>query len=204
MPSLVVRRPPVDPVVLIGSFPAEVPPTDLPEVAFAGRSNVGKSSALNALLNQRGVARVSRTPGRTQLINLFRINDRLVFTDLPGYGFAKVPGEIHAGWKGMIETYLAEREELCLIVVFVDCRHEAQPLDLDLVVGLREAELPHVVVATKVDKLTRNARKGQLSKLARGLGVAPEDLLPFSSQTMEGVEDLWRMIQGSTKARTAT
>ena len=182
-------------VDFVGSFPNTLPPGDLPEVAFAGRSNVGKSSAINALLGRRKAARVSGTPGRTQAINLFRVEDRLSVADLPGYGFAKVPDAMRMAWKGMIERYLGDRESLKLVVVLVDSRHSAQDLDLALIQALQLAHLPFNVVATKIDKLKRSQRKRRLEQLGRSLGIQRSQLLGFSSLSHEGRDRVWATIE---------
>jgi GTP-binding protein len=182
-------------VAFLGSFEgADLPVTGLPEVAFAGRSNVGKSSALNALLGRRKAARVSGTPGRTQRINLFRVGRACVFADLPGYGFARVPEAILAGWKPMIENYLGDRVALRLVVVLVDARREPQELDLDLVEGLVRAEIPCALVATKVDKLPKHQRKPILAALGAAYGL-DGPALGFSSLTGEGRDELWDLIE---------
>lgn len=181
-------------VEFLGSFDeTQLPKTDLPEVAFAGRSNVGKSSALNTLLGRKKAARVSGRPGRTQRINLFQVGDACIFADLPGYGFAKVPDAVRAGWKPMIERYLGEREALRLVVVLVDARREPQELDLDLVIGLVEAGIPCLVVATKVDKLAKNKVKPTLSALAEAYGVPR--IVAFSSVDGRGKHEVWDIIE---------
>jgi GTP-binding protein len=185
------RHAPVS-VDFIGSFPKRLPAPTLPEVAIAGRSNVGKSSAINTLLVRKAAARVSKTPGRTQAINLFNIDQRFILADLPGYGFAKVPEDVQARWKDLVEGYLGTRETLRLVICLVDARHGPQKNDLALLSGLRAAELRYRVVATKVDKLKRNKRQGALSKLARGLGE--ERLIAFSSETREGTDAVWALI----------
>ena len=179
----------------LGSFGEELPVTGLPEVAFAGRSNVGKSSLLNRVLNRKKAARVSGRPGRTQHINLFQVGDSVVLADLPGYGYAKVPDAVQAVWKAFIELYLAEREALQLVVMLVDVRRDPLEMDLELLEGLLESGIPTLVVATKVDKLTKRQRKVQLDKIRRGFSL-PEDLpIPFSSVTGEGREDVWDAIE---------
>ena len=184
-------------VRFLGSFPSSPPLTGFPEVAFAGRSNVGKSSAINAILGRKAVARVSKTPGRTQAINLFQIDDRLVFTDLPGYGYARVPDEVQAAWKTNIETYLGTREALRLVVVLVDARLPPQPIDVALLRGRADAQLRCIVVATKTDKLKRNRRAQALRKLRIGLGLAPTDLLGLSSPARTGIGEIWRRIDAA-------
>lgn len=182
-------------VTFLGSFEgADLPSATLPEVAFAGRSNVGKSSALNTLLNRKKAARVSGRPGRTQRINLFRIGQACVFADLPGYGFARVPDAVRAGWKPMIERYLGTRENLRLVVVLVDARREPQELDLDLVEGLVDADIPCALVATKVDKLARHQQKPALVELGQAYGL-DGPALGFSSLTGQGRDELWDVIE---------
>ena len=182
-------------VDFIGSFPNTLPPAKLPEVAFAGRSNVGKSSAINALLGRKKAARVSGRPGRTQAINLFSVDNRISVADLPGYGFAKVPEAMRLAWKGMIERYLGERESLKLVVVLVDSRHDVQQLDLALVQALQDAHIPFVVVATKTDKLKRSQRHRRLNALAEGLGVNKAQMLGLSSLNMDGRDRVWAAIE---------
>lgn len=185
-------------VTFIGTFPGALPDVGLPEVAFVGRSNVGKSSALNALLGARKAARVSGRPGRTQAINLFRIGDAACFADLPGYGYAKVPDAVQEAWKPMIEGYLGDRETLRLVVLLVDARLEAQPMDMALVEGLQAAGVPTLVVATKMDKLSKHQRKPALHKLRSGLGLSADmPLLPFSSKTGDGKDALWDRLEAA-------
>ena len=184
-------------IEFLGSFPGDVPATGLPEVAFVGRSNVGKSSALNALLGAR-VARVSSTPGRTQAVNLFRVDGALSVADLPGYGFANVPEHVRAQWKELVERYLRTRDTLRLVVVLVDHRHKAQPLDVEMLAMLRALERPTLLVATKVDKLTRNARSKAKRVLEAGLDAK---VVPFSSETGEGIDAVWETVAASTTSR---
>ncbi|MFT4624845.1 MAG: GTP-binding protein [Myxococcota bacterium] len=179
----------------VGSFPGELPVLDLPEVAFAGRSNVGKSSALNKLLNSKRAARVSSTPGRTQAVNLFRVGSACIFADLPGYGYARVPTHVQDAWKGMIEQYLSERQALRLVVVLVDARRDPQEMDGMLLYALVESGIPSLVVATKVDKLSRNERQRNLAQLRREFRLDDGQLLPFSSVTGEGRDELWTRIE---------
>ncbi|MEZ4239662.1 MAG: ribosome biogenesis GTP-binding protein YihA/YsxC [Myxococcota bacterium] len=179
---------PIGQVTFLGSFPRDFPATGLPEVAFAGRSNVGKSSALNCLLGRRALARVSRTPGRTQLVNLFRVDERFTVADLPGYGFAKVPDAVREGWKPMIEGYLGERDVLKLVVVLVDLRLSAQELDGALIYGLIESRIPWLVVGTKADKLGKQQIQRQRAKLRAELHLPPEQPIPFSAVSRAGRE----------------
>lgn len=161
---------------------------------MVGRSNVGKSSAVNALLNHK-TARVSRTPGRTQQIVLFNVDERLILADLPGYGFARVPEPVRQAWRDLVEGYLGERPSLRVVVLLVDATIGAQPLDLELISGLHRAGVPLLVAATRADKLTKSARKPALRALAAGLGVADDALIPFSSVTREGVDILWKRLE---------
>jgi len=185
-------------VNFIGSFDEDIPELGLPEIAFAGRSNVGKSSALNTLLRSKKAARVSGRPGRTQRINLFKLGDACVFADLPGYGFARVPEAVRQRWKPMIEGYLGHRADLKLVVLLVDCRREPQELDLDLADGLVDANIPFIVVATKADKLKKQERKPTLQRLARAF-PSHADLLLFSSVTSEGRDEVWAIIERFSK-----
>ncbi len=173
------------------------PDESVPEVAFVGRSNVGKSSCLNTLVGQRGVARVSKTPGRTQAINFFDIareGRQLRFADLPGYGFAKVPKSVKATWEKMIGTYLAERESLALVVVLVDLRRDPTPLDQHMIDWLVEEDRRGLLVLTKADKISKNQRLSQQAKICKGLGVPHDASLLFSSVSRDGRGELWSRI----------
>lgn len=187
-------------VEFVGSFTTGLPAARLPEVAFSGRSNVGKSSALNALIGSRKAARVSKTPGRTQALNLFDIDHQVTFVDLPGYGYAKVPAAVQERWKAAIEAYLGQRRALCLVVCLVDARHPTQALDKALVSGLLEAGLPLVVLATKMDKVKRAQRGRHRRALAEGLGIPKDAVVPFSSVTNLGVAEAWEIIDQATAA----
>ncbi len=185
-------------VEFIGSFPRDVPPAQLPEVAFVGRSNVGKSSAINAILGRKKkVARVSQRPGRTQAVNLFHIDGRVCFADLPGYGFARVPMEVREAWRSLVEGYLFDREGLKLVVVLVDARHEAQKMDIQLLDVLRHAGRNFVVLATKTDRMKRSKRAGSIATLRKGLGLKAHQIVPFSSPDCVGVEETWAAIEAA-------
>ncbi|MBN2432274.1 MAG: YihA family ribosome biogenesis GTP-binding protein [Acidobacteria bacterium] len=171
----------------------DYPRQSRPEIAFAGRSNVGKSSLINTLLKRRGIAKTSSTPGKTRCINFFLINGSFYFVDLPGYGYAKVSRHEQQQWGGMIEEYLQAGDRRKLVVMLVDCRHAASPLDLQMKQWLDHHSLAHVIVATKADKLSKN----QLAQSLRRLGNAFDGsvLLPFSAENETGRLELWRRIQ---------
>lgn len=176
--------------------PSHYPDGTLPEVAFAGRSNVGKSSLINTLVQRKGLARTSNTPGRTQLINFFSLNDRISLVDLPGYGFAKVPLAVKKNWGPMVEAYLKERDALRLVVLILDIRREPSGDDLTLLRWLELYRIPVLCVLTKTDKLSRGqaiVRRRQIEKI---LGPPPDALpLLFSAKTGDGREALWKAIE---------
>jgi GTP-binding protein len=169
-----------------------LPPEQRPEIAVAGRSNVGKSSLLNRLTGRRALARVSKTPGRTQQINFFSIDDRVVLVDLPGYGFARVPLPVKDQWRRLVEGYLTRRRVLRGVLVLVDVRRGIEPDDAQLLAFLAAHRLPARVVVTKVDKLGRGARTVALARFVAAAGDAPP--LPVSGVTGEGTAALWQVI----------
>ena len=166
------------------------PEPTLPEVAFAGRSNVGKSSLLNRLLRRKAFARVSRTPGRTRELNFFRLNDEMVLVDLPGYGYAQVSKAQKADWRPLIEGYLRTSPQLRGVVQLLDVRRDPSPDDLDMLDFLAELGAPTVVVVTKTDKLTRTAASARVGALARRLGLEEDQVIAFSAQTGSGRDEL--------------
>lgn len=177
---------------------AQYPGTNFPEVAFAGRSNVGKSSLINSLVNRRALARTSSTPGKTRAINFFNINDELFLVDLPGYGYAKVSKEEKNKWGKMIEDYLNERELLRLVILLVDIRHEPTNDDKLMFDWMRATGSKMVVVATKADKLTKNQMFKNVAMIKKSLSLTPQDvLIPFSSETKQGRDELWEIIEKS-------
>jgi len=163
-----------------------------PEIAFLGRSNVGKSSLINSLLARRGLARTSSSPGRTQSINFFLINDAFYFADLPGYGYAKVSKAMRADWGKMAEDYLRDREQLVLCVHLVDSRHEPTALDKQLNEWLVVNERPFVVAATKTDKLSANELSKSLKTIRKTFDGA--EIVAFSAESGRGRDDLWEVI----------
>jgi GTP-binding protein len=166
------------------------PPMSLPEVAFLGRSNVGKSALLNRLVQRRAIARVSRTPGRTQEINFFRINDTFVLADLPGYGYARVSKERQAAWRPLIEGYLGNTAVLRGAVQLLDVRHEPTGDDLAMLAFLAALETPALVVVTKIDKLARKTATDRVRALGDSLSLDESQLIAFSAITGEGRDEL--------------
>ncbi|MCI0370037.1 MAG: ribosome biogenesis GTP-binding protein YihA/YsxC [candidate division NC10 bacterium] len=181
--------------------PAQYPKRALPEVAFAGRSNVGKSSLINRLLGRRKLARVSRTPGRTRVLNFFLVNDWFYFVDLPGYGYAAVPGRVRETWGPMIEEYLTTRPTLRGVVLLLDARHPPQAHDVATRAWLAEERIAHLLVLTKIDKVPRGQRGAHLGEAAARLGLQdPGLLLPFSALTGEGEAALWKALDAALAA----
>src|SRR5689334_13884423 len=166
------------------------PETTLPEVAFAGRSNVGKSSLINTLLRRSKAARVSNTPGRTREINFFKVNDQFILVDLPGYGYARISKDRKAEWKPMIESYLSSSPNLKGIVQLLDVRHDPTKEDLQMFDFLAQVGVPTMVVMTKTDKLSQAQAKTRITAITASLGLEDDQVIPFSSETGEGRDDL--------------
>jgi GTP-binding protein len=175
-----------------------LPPPALPEVAFAGRSNVGKSSLLNRLVGRRALARVSKTPGRTQQINFFAVDERMLFVDLPGYGFARVPLAIKDQWRTLVEGYLTGKRPLRGVVVLIDVRRGIEVDDARLLDFLGAHDIPALLVVTKIDKLPRGARLRRLAELREQ--CADAELIAFSAVSGEGTAELWSAVQELTRA----
>ncbi|MBM3270222.1 MAG: YihA family ribosome biogenesis GTP-binding protein [Candidatus Sericytochromatia bacterium] len=176
---------------------AQFPAGRLPEVALAGRSNAGKSSVINCLLNRKKLARSGQTPGVTQEVHFYKINDAFHFVDLPGYGYARVSKAERERWRRVIEQYLTEREPLRLVLVILDCRREPDDLDRMLLDWLRHQGLPFVIVANKADKLGNAERERARRALAEGLQLESTDpVLLFSAQSGMNTQRLWTLIQG--------
>jgi len=176
--------------------PAQYPRQPLPEVAFAGRSNVGKSSLINTLVHRKNLVKTSATPGKTQTINFFVVNQRFLLVDLPGYGYAKVPREIQASWRPMVEAYLRQRTTLRAVVHIVDLRHPPTAQDQQLRSWLLHHGIPVVTVATKADHVPRGQRPAHVQALCEGLALPPEEpALLFSAQNHEGRLQLWHCLE---------
>ena len=173
----------------------QYPDSTCPELAFAGRSNVGKSSLINSLLNRKKLVKTSQTPGKTQEINFFKINNDFIFADLPGYGFAKVPQSVQKRWKKMIEDYFLKRETLLVVIFIIDLRRSPSPLDLNLQQWLESCGVEYLLVGTKTDKLSQSEVKKQVSKLNAVYFDGGEDrLLAYSSKSSRGRKELWSKI----------
>ena len=173
-----------------------------PEVAFAGKSNVGKSSMINKITNRSKLARTSATPGKTRLINVYQVNGEINFIDLPGYGFAKVSKAEKLSWGKMMQDYFARTEDLCHVFHLVDIRHEPSTEDREMNVFLRQAGIPFTVVATKADKISRGARLKYIAPICRALAVQPWQVIAFSSEDGTGSEELLAKIEEVCCAET--
>ena len=173
-----------------------LPENLLPEFAFAGKSNVGKSSLINGLLNRRALARTSSQPGKTQTINFYNVNDDLYFVDLPGYGYAKVSVEVKAKWGKMIERYLKKSKMLKCIFLLIDIRHDPSANDKLMHDWIVSNGYKPVIIATKLDKLKRSQIQKHVKMVREGLGLAKEDILiPFSAETKQGRDEIWALIE---------
>ncbi len=177
-----------------GTRPPDWPKHFLPEVAFGGRSNVGKSSLINSLVNRKKLVKVSGTPGHTQLINFFNVNDKLCLVDLPGYGYAKAPLVEKEQWGHMIEGYLFGRKQLRAMVVIMDLRRGIEDDDMMLVKAAPELKIQPILVFTKADKFSRAQRKKRCGEIAKEMGEDPEKMLLYSSKDHMGREELWGRI----------
>jgi len=177
--------------------PRDFPPAGLPEIVFAGRSNVGKSSLINRLVEKRNLARTSSTPGKTQSINFYRVNRSLHFVDLPGYGYAKVPKSVGRHWKKLVEAYFRSRPGIVLVLHLVDARLRLTPLDQELAQWLCHLGFPTMVVATKADKLSGNERSSQLRALSSSFEGVP--VLLSSAVTGIGCKEIWKRVADTTQ-----
>lgn len=173
--------------------PTDFPPPRLPELAVVGRSNVGKSSLINALVDQDGLARTSRTPGRTRLLNWFEVDGRFHLVDLPGYGYAAVDRDMRAGWQPLIEEYLSKRDALAGVLLLIDVRRGPESEELDFVPWLEAKKIPVVVALTKADKLPKNKRMLEIAKAKKTLALK-RDPIAVSAQTGDGIDTVWRAL----------
>lgn len=182
--------------IVIGVTSA-IPDTEFPEVAFAGKSNVGKSSLINALMNRKSYARTSSQPGKTQTINFYNINDAMYLVDLPGYGYANASPAVKAKWGKMIEKYLRQSANLKQVFLLVDIRHDPSENDKMMYNWIVDNGFRPVIIATKLDKLKRSQIARHVKAVRAGLGLKEDDILiPFSSQTKQGLDELWNTIEG--------
>lgn len=182
--------------IVIGVTSA-IPDTEFPEVAFAGKSNVGKSSLINALMNRKSYARTSSQPGKTQTINFYNINDAMYLVDLPGYGYANASPAVKAKWGKMIEKYLRQSANLKQVFLLVDIRHDPSENDKMMYNWIVDNGFRPVIIATKLDKLKRSQIANHVKAVRAGLGLKEDDILiPFSSQTKQGLDELWNTIEG--------
>lgn len=179
---------------------SRIPESSRPEVAFAGKSNVGKSSLINGLLNRKSLARTSSQPGKTQTINYYNVNDMLYLVDLPGYGYAKVSEEVREKWGRMIERYLHGSRQLKAVFLLVDIRHAPSENDRTMYQWILYQGYEPVIIATKLDKIKRSQVPRQLKILKEGLEVKPgTKMIPFSAETRQGRDEIWELIEDVTK-----
>lgn len=182
---------------IVCGITSKVPDNRLPEVAFAGKSNVGKSSLINTLMNRKSLARISSKPGKTQTINFYNINQAMYLVDLPGYGYANVPESERAKWGKMVERYLHKSKQLKAVFLLVDIRHRPSANDRQMYDWIVYQGYRPIVVATKHDKLKKSQVQKCLQEVRDGLGMKAEDILiPFSAQTRLGKEEIWQMVDG--------
>jgi GTP-binding protein len=172
----------------------QLPPPEYPEIAFAGRSNVGKSSLINRLVQRKNLVKTSARPGKTQSLNFFSVDDSLYLVDLPGYGYAKVPKKMKDAWQRLITGYLETRESLKCVIVIIDLRHALKVIDRQLVDWLRSSGVPYLPVYTKIDKLSANGRQKNAAALDAELGVSKDQRVLFSAKTGEGREKILQVL----------
>ena len=179
--------------LLSASTRRQFPAATLPEIAFAGRSNVGKSTLINSLLNRKKLVKTSATPGKTQLINFFKVNDKFYFVDLPGYGYAKVPESVRRKWKNLVEAYLSDRKTLRNVVLIIDSRHNPTIQDRQLLEWLKYFQRPSLIVASKIDKLKRGQVKNHLQKIRNNLSIESAPL-GHSPMLYGSREEIWKKL----------
>lgn len=193
--QMVIKKVNLDIVIGITS---RIPETSMPETAFAGKSNVGKSSLINALMNRKSYARTSSQPGKTQTINFYNINDALYLVDLPGYGYANASEEIKAKWGRMIEKYLHTSKQLKQVFLLIDIRHAPSANDKLMYDWIVSSGFSPVIIATKLDKLKRSQVAKNVKVLREGLGLGKDDIvIPFSAQTKQGLDEIWNVIENA-------
>lgn len=191
---MVIKKVELEKVIGVTS---KIPDMPYPEFAFAGKSNVGKSSLINALMNRKALARVSSQPGKTQTINYYNVNDKIYLVDLPGYGYTKVAVEVKAKWGKMVEKYLRQSKMLKYVFLLIDSRHKPSDNDIMMYEWIVSQGVTPIIVATKTDKLKRSQIKVQMELIMKTLNLtSKEQLLPFSSETKVGVNELWEIIEG--------
>lgn len=180
---------------IVCGITSKIPATAYPEVAFAGKSNVGKSSLINALMNRKALARTSAQPGKTQTINFYNINDAMYLVDLPGYGYAKASAEIKAKWGRMIENYLHTSRQLKAVFLLIDIRHDPSANDRMMYEWMLAQGFAPIIIATKLDKIKRSQVQKQVKAVRVGLGASPETrIIPFSAETKQGREEIWELV----------
>ena len=185
---------------IVCGITSKIPDNRLPEIAFAGKSNVGKSSLINTLMNRKALARISAQPGKTQTINFYNVNQEVYLVDLPGYGYAKVNQETKAKWGKMIENYLHSSKQLKAVFLLIDIRHEPSANDRDMYEWIVHQGYEPVIIATKLDKIKRSQVQKQLKILREGLKLVPgTKIIPFSAQTRQGREEIWELIDACAK-----
>lgn len=185
----------------------QIPASKLPEIAFIGRSNVGKSSLINSLCNRKSLAKTSSEPGKTRVINFYRINDKFNFVDLPGYGYAKVPNQIKSGWQRLIEGYLKNGKNLKLGLVITDARHELTKLDLAMINWLEYYGIPYGVILTKADKVPRHKLQSRVNEVKKNIQQKNEycrAVLPYSSFNGSGIPELLSLIDRAVESESNT
>lgn len=184
---------------IVCGITSTLPKTGRPEVAFAGKSNVGKSSLINALMNRKSLARTSAAPGKTQTINFYNVNEAIYLVDLPGYGYARASEEIKAKWGKMIEDYLHQSEEIRCVFLLIDIRHDPSSNDKIMYQWILDHGYQPIIIATKSDKIKRSQLQKQLKAIRQGLNVVPgTQIIPFSAQTKQGREEIWDVIDHLT------
>lgn len=191
---MVIKKVNLDIVIGVTS---KVPETEYPEVAFAGKSNVGKSSLINALMNRKSYARTSSQPGKTQTINYYNINDAMLLVDLPGYGYANVSPSVKEKWGKMVERYLKQSKQLKQVFLLIDIRHDPSANDKMMYDWIVANGYRPVIIATKLDKIKRSQQDKQVKAIKTGLELKPEDIIiPVSSETKQNIDKLWEVVEG--------